>query len=272
MNQQESEEAVNNNESTGESVTGEKPFKKSNSPNRIEICGRGRRKAKDADRKVPEQSNNNNNQAHNSKRNCNNSRTHKNTTKLIVKKNNKSTFTTSGKEKDEPKVKANKMKCEVTEKVEANSTLFTQAKLNTIEHINRALWGDMSDISEECECTMDLQEYTPHAEIPFAVGLLPLRTALEKMQATPDYQPRKTRSSVAPIRYDASSLKRKSNSLDSAVISKKQNTSGGEPKQNASTVCHIRIRAAPSQYIRNRKKFISEDMTSLAAATIANRQ
>lgn len=32
-------------------------------------------------------------------------------------------------------------------------------------------------------------------DIPLAVGLLPLRTALEKIQATPEHQPRKTRSS-----------------------------------------------------------------------------
>lgn len=35
---------------------------------------------------------------------------------------------------------------------------------------------------------------SPSKDIPYAVGLLPLRTALEKLQAMPEYHPRKTRS------------------------------------------------------------------------------
>ena len=35
----------------------------------------------------------------------------------------------------------------------------------------------------------------PSKDIPLAVGLLPLRTALERIQATPEHQPRRTRSS-----------------------------------------------------------------------------
>ncbi|CAK9832928.1 hypothetical protein ANTRET_LOCUS9688 [Anthophora retusa] len=114
---------------------------------------------------------------------------------------------------------------------------FALPKLDTIEHINRALWGDMSD----CE-SKNLLECAPNTEIPFAVGLLPLRTALEKMQATPDYQPRKTRSSVAPLRHDYG-FKGKN-----------------DLKENAKAVCHIQIRTAPSQFARNRKKYLAANV------------
>uniref|UniRef100_A0ABD2W4F1 BTB domain-containing protein n=1 Tax=Trichogramma kaykai TaxID=54128 RepID=A0ABD2W4F1_9HYME len=67
--------------------------------------------------------------------------------------------------------------------------------------VSRALWGDRSDIAEDGsdpnDDGIDGLEYSPSTEIPYAVGLLPLRAALEKLQATPDHQPRKTRSSVA---------------------------------------------------------------------------
>ena len=72
--------------------------------------------------------------------------------------------------------------------------LETQQLNSSASSVSRALWGDMSDISEQNE---EYQEYSCNTDIPFAVGLLPLRAALEKLQATPDYQPRKTRSSAA---------------------------------------------------------------------------
>lgn len=143
-------------------------------------------------------------------------------------------------------------------------------KLHTIERINRALWGDMSDIPNDHENQITLDDYTPHTEIPFAVGLLPLRTALEKMQATPDYQPRKTRSSVAPLRCDSTNLKRKSYAtLDSNAIPRKH-FHAPETKGNSDTVCHIQIRTAPSQYIRNRRKFLATEINTMKSCPITN--
>lgn len=61
---------------------------------------------------------------------------------------------------------------------------------------------------------------SPSKDIPYAVGLLPLRTALEKLQAMPEYQPRKTRSASSGKEsggeVPAGRLKRKaSSSVDS---------------------------------------------------------
>lgn len=61
---------------------------------------------------------------------------------------------------------------------------------------------------------------SPSKDIPYAVGLLPLRTALEKLQAMPEYHPRKTRSASSGKEsggeVPAGRLKRKaSSSVDS---------------------------------------------------------
>ncbi|XP_060819502.1 uncharacterized protein LOC132908985 isoform X3 [Bombus pascuorum] len=266
LNQQEIEETINNNEAVKDLQEKEKHFKKSNFSNRAELCIKRKRKIKVTDRKVPEQAINNVMQP--IRKTFNNSR--RNAEKLIVRKNNKSTL--SNKEKDEQTVKiTNKLKCDISEATEIDS-IFTLPKLNTIEHINRALWGDMSDFPEDYENKVNLMECTPNTEIPFAVGLLPLRTALEKMQATPDYQPRKTRSSVAPIRQDIDNLKRKNcTHLGKVTDSKRQNACINHPKENAKAVCHIRIRTAPSQYVRNRKKYLSTDVNTLEPPTIINK-
>ncbi|XP_043264682.1 uncharacterized protein LOC122404619 isoform X2 [Colletes gigas] len=268
LNHQETEEIVNNNDTVKEHHGRERHFKKSGSLNKMELCAKRKRKIKDADHKVPEQSINNIMQAN--KKTFNTSR--KNTAKLIVKKNSKPTYTISSKEKDDQTVKiTNRLKCDVSGTTVEDS-IFTSLKTNTIEHINRALWGDMSDFPEDYENRMNLLEYTPNTEIPFAVGLLPLRTALEKMQATPDYQPRKTRSSVAPIRQDNCTFKRKSyTNSEKVTVAKKQNSCNGYAKENAKTVCHIEIRTAPSQYIRNRKKYFTTGVASLETA-IMNKQ
>ncbi|XP_050600913.1 uncharacterized protein LOC126929003 isoform X2 [Bombus affinis] len=266
LNQQEIEETINNNEAVKDLQEKEKHLKKSNFSNRAELCIKKKRKIKVTDRKVPEQAINNVMQP--IRKTFNNSR--RNAEKLIVRKNNKSTL--SNKEKDEQTVKiTNKLKCDISEATEIDS-IFTLPKLNTIEHINRALWGDMSDFPEDYENKVNLMECTPNTEIPFAVGLLPLRTALEKMQATPDHQPRKTRSSVAPVRQDIDNLKRKNcTHLGKVTDSKKQNTCINHPKENAKAVCHIRIRTAPSQYVRNRKKYLSTDVNTLEPPTIINK-
>lgn len=257
LNQQEVEENVANNDTVKEYNGRERHFKKS-LPNKAELCAKRKRKIKGTDRKVPEQ------------KTFNSSR--KNTTKLIVKKSHKPAYTIPNKEKDEQMVKINELKCDISETI-AMDSIFTSPKISTIEHISRALWGDMSDFSEDYEYRMKLLEHTPNTEIPFAVGLLPLRTALEKMQATPDYQPRKTRSSVAPIKQDGNSLKRKSCTYsDKIPVAKKQHSCISDPKQNAKTVCHIQIRTAPSQYVRNRKKYLSTNLNTLEPQTIMNKQ
>lgn len=264
LNQQEIEETINNNETIKTSTEKKEHFKKSNFSNKTELCIKRKRKIKDVDRKVPEQIINNVIQP--IKKTFNNSRRN---TKLIVKKNK---CIISNKEKDEQTVKiTNKLKCGISEATNIDS-IFTLPKLNTIEHINRALWGDMTDFAEDYKNRINLLENSSNTEIPFAVGLLPLRTALEKMQATPDYQPRKTRSSVAPIRQEINNLKRKNcTHLVKVTDSKKQNMCINDPKENAKAVCHIQIRTAPSQYVRTRKKYLSTDINSLESPIIINK-
>jgi len=193
-----------------------------------------------------------------------------------VKRSNKTSCTaTGGKEKEESKTKTNnKFKGDNTEKsVALDQSAISIAKSNTRENIDRFLWGDLSDTLDDPRIeTTDLLAYPSNTEIPFAVGLLPLRTALEKMQATPDYQPRKTRSSVAPMKQDVActSLKRKNGTSfsDAMVLSKRQNCNNNNESPN--TVCHIRIRAAPSQCMKNRKRLLSDSITRLPTTEIAN--
>ncbi|KYM94069.1 hypothetical protein ALC62_15296 [Cyphomyrmex costatus] len=268
LSQQESDEIMNNGLSLSSSLGIEKSFKKSNSPNRTESCTRAKRKGKE-DRKVPDHSSiasvvQSNKKSNNSK---------KTNSKLIVRKSNKSTCTVAGnkereelrsKEESKPKVNS-KFKTENTERsiTVDQSTIHHSVKSNVCKCISRALWGDMSDTLDYWENEMDLLAYPSNTEIPFAVGLLPLRTALEKMQATPDYQPRKTRSSVAPMKQDANnSLKRKYCTPPDAVVpSKKHNGTNNDESPN--TVCHIEIRTAPSQCVKNRKRFLPDSITSL---------
>lgn len=242
LNQQESDEAASNGFTMGNSAGTEKQFKKSNSPNRTESA-KVKRKCKE-DRKVLDSSTG---IVQSSKKNSSSKRSR---SKLIIKKSNKSTCTvTSNKEKDESKPKASSRF-----KVETDQSAVSFVKPNTCECINRALWGDMSDTLDNRESEIDLLAYPSNTEIPFAVGLLPLRAALEKMQATPDYQPRKTRSSVAPVKQDAAgSLKRKN---------------GNNNNESPNTVCHIQIRTA--QCVKSRKRFLSDSITSLPATDVAS--
>lgn len=168
--------------------------------------------------------------------------------------------------KEQEKIKDEKCEKETIENLE-------QQQLNTIATVNRALWGDMTDISQEINNTKDSMECS--MEIPFAVGLLPLRAALEKMQAMPDYQPRKTRSSVAPIKQDTTNNyhKRKNNNhCEIANVSKKHiATSESIIKENAKTVCHIEIRTASQCSARSRKRSLS-DCSSVESTAIADKQ
>lgn len=267
LSQQENDEAASL--SSGSFPGTEKSFKKGNSPNRTESCAKVKRRGKE-DRKVPDHSAIAS-AVQSSKKNSHSKKTN---SKLIVRKSNKSACTVAvSKEreelklKDEPKLKANsRFKTENTERsVTADQPTITyhSVKSNVCKCISRALWGDMSDTLDYWENEMDLLAYPSNTEIPFAVGLLPLRTALEKMQATPDYQPRKTRSSVAPMKQDAgNNLKRKyCTPSDTLVPSKRQN--GNNNDESPNTVCHIEIRTAPSQCVKNRKRFLSDSITSL---------
>ncbi|XP_070165344.1 uncharacterized protein [Polyergus mexicanus] len=272
LNQQESDEAINNGFSSGTFAGTEKLFKKGNSPNRTESCAKTKRKGKE-DRKVPDH----NTIASSVQSHKKSPNSRKNNSKLMVKKNDKSMCTeASSKEKEEsrPKVEGksrtnNRFKTD-TERLAILDQHSIVIKSNTCECINRALWGDMSDMLDCWEGQIDLHAYPSNTEIPFAVGLLPLRTALEKMQAMPDYQPRKTRSSVAPLKQDAAnSQKRKICApLEATVPSKKQN--GNNNNESPNTIYHIEIRTAPSQCVKSRKRFLPDSITSLPATNVTN--
>ncbi|XP_028049185.1 uncharacterized protein LOC105831041 isoform X2 [Monomorium pharaonis] len=264
LSQQENDEAANNSLFSGSSPGTEKLFKKGNSPNRTEL--KAKRKGKE-DRKVPDHSALAS-AVQSSKKSSNSKKTN---SKLIVRKSNKSACTVAGnKEREESKPKtSSRFKTENTDRSPTadQPAAYHSSKSNVCKCISRALWGDMSDALDYWENDIDLLAYPSNTEIPFAVGLLPLRTALEKMQATPDYQPRKTRSSVAPMKQDSSnSLKRKyCTPSDAVVLSKKQNGSNAIESSNSMSVCHIEIRTAPSQCVKNRKRFLSDSITSLPA-------
>lgn len=59
--------------------------------------------------------------------------------------------------------------------------------LNDVLHVED---GNEKEVSVDNNCVT-----SPTKDVPFAVGLLPLKTALEKIQTIPEHQPRKTRSS-----------------------------------------------------------------------------
>ncbi|KMQ98124.1 protein tkr, partial [Lasius niger] len=272
LNQQESDEAVNNGFSSGTFAGTEKPFKKGNSPNRTESCAKAKRKGKE-DRKVPDHST----IASSVQSNKKSSNSRKSNSKLMVRKSNKPACTVaSSKEKEESRPREegksrtnNKFKADTERLATSDQQSVVSSKSNTCECINRALWGDMSD-TLDCWESEDLHSYPSNTEIPFAVGLLPLRTALEKMQAMPDYQPRKTRSSVAPLKQDAANSQKRKNCapLDVVVPSKKQN--GNNNNESPNTVYHIEIRTASSQCVKSRKRFLPDSITSLPATDVAN--
>ncbi|XP_076246464.1 uncharacterized protein LOC143186642 [Calliopsis andreniformis] len=226
-----------------ETICEERDIRKSTSLNETEFCTKGKRKSK--------------------------KNRGKNLTSIkLLQKNHQTTAAISDKARDEEIIKVN----EVSETIEMDSIFKTFAKENLMENINRALWGDMSDFSEDFSNNrMNSLEHKDR-EIPFAVGLLPLRTALEKMQATPDYQPRKTRSSMnVSIKHDSNSLKRGYVCSDKVTSFKKQNSCNF--KQNAKTVCHIEIRTASTQFVKRRsRKYLQSNFNRLGSQTIVNKQ
>ncbi|XP_047359449.1 protein PF3D7_1417600-like isoform X1 [Vespa velutina] len=271
LNQQDCEDITNNGISIQQqTVIDDKLLEKTNFPNKMESFGKGKRRIKENNRKVTDQNVINIGRC-NKKCFNNNLRAQRNHSKTVVKKN------INNNKSDQKSKGNNRLKCEMTTD-DINRLKISMGtspiKRNAVGYISRALWGDMSDIIERNNDIMDLSDYSPDGEIPFAVGLLPLRTALEKMQAMTDYQPRKTRSSVAPNKQEINHFKRKTSTLDSNVLAKKQNVGSIVQDNNkTNTVCHIQIRAAPSShYIKNRKKFLNEHVTTLGSPTIVNRQ
>ncbi|KAK0168250.1 hypothetical protein PV327_002074 [Microctonus hyperodae] len=267
LNQPEIDDNVQNN---NETITREKiRF------NNIKSFTKSRRKIKESDENSVE-----------SKKNVNNSRTMRSTTKYTSKSgssNNNSTRCSYTKISKDEKTKSSGGKLKninkLNNKIETiDSDNCIQVKLNTIASVDRALWGDMSDIMENSESGVSLPEHSSSKEIPFAVGLLPLHAALERMQAMPDYQPRKTRSSFAPVKHyqllqqqqqqqqqDSSinGLKRKANCNDNDNInlSKRLNNfdclinnndnDDDNGNDTSNTFCHIEIHTS-SQCSENR--------------------
>lgn len=180
-------------------------------------------------------------------------------------------------DRDEQKTKSNsKSKGEKTEKAESTDCDFLlPTRLNTIASVDRALWGDMSDVLENRENGVTLiTDYSPSKEIPFAVGLLPLRAALERMQATLDHQPRKTRSSVAPFRQDLSGFRRKvtANCADSIAVTKKPiNNSEHYADRAPNTVCHIQIRTS-EKCAENHRTSSNEEIIAVGSTSDSNRR
>ncbi|XP_011312825.1 uncharacterized protein [Fopius arisanus] len=251
LNQLENDDTVNNN-SEAINCKKTKDFKKQqlkhlkkfNKIKSIKLNG----KSKDSESRISDEN----------RKHVINSRPLRSNRKIVTKSSSK--FSLS---REEPKGKNTKIKIEKIKSLDKDD--FIPVKLNTIASVDRSLWGDMSDLLENCQNNAVLPDYSQSKEIPFAVGLLPLRAALERMQAIPDYQPRKTRSSVAPYKVDSCGLKRKANGdIESIVISKKQ--CSPERSIESDTVCHIQIhtssQCSQSNEIVQAKPFISVEPAS----------
>ncbi|XP_046998962.1 uncharacterized protein LOC124615174 [Schistocerca americana] len=76
--------------------------------------------------------------------------------------------------------------------------VYAQEAVETSE-VQKITVSDITELPENYILLTDAktegQVISPNKDIPYAVGLLPLKTALEKFQSMPDHQPRKTRSS-----------------------------------------------------------------------------
>ncbi|KAJ9586660.1 hypothetical protein L9F63_019762 [Diploptera punctata] len=102
--------------------------------------------------------------------------------------------------------------------------------------------GDDTQENEKVAATVDKKEIieggaitSPSKDIPYAVGLLPLKTALEKLQAITDYHPRKTRSassSKESTEMPASRLKRKSSTTGEGSEKKLKSDDGDCENEN----------------------------------------
>lgn len=100
---------------------------------------------------------------------------------------------------------------------ESNKNEDTLAILTDNAKLEDTLLDDLNDDDDE----------TASKDIPLAVGLLPLRTALERIQATPEHQPRKTRSSSL-TGEGSKGGKRKSDSESESVEKKARSVDVGD--------------------------------------------
>ncbi|XP_014203704.1 zinc finger and BTB domain-containing protein 18.3 [Copidosoma floridanum] len=267
LNQQESEETL-------VKVKSKLKDGKKSSPDNIKLFSRTKRKNKELERRVPNvkvivTATQSTSKSH--------SRPLRRTSKLVDRCTPKNHLAKSS---DKPKtVEKLTNSVSVHERPEATETVAGDNQhLNDVpvksniraSSVNRALWGDMSDMTEDGEVNEEFLEYSQSAEIPFAVGLLPLRAALERMQATLDHQPRKTRSSVASTKQEPNNLKRKNSPLHETVApAKKQNIHDIEVEENASAVCHIQIRTS-SPCSKLRKRSLSDGTTASLSGTAVN--
>ncbi|XP_034939730.1 uncharacterized protein [Chelonus insularis] len=209
----------------------------------IKPVTKSKRKIKESETKIADE-----NIVASQKKVSNNSRSVRSAAKIASKRSNNSR-SYSKITKHEPKAKTSKLKNMKLEKIESlENEAFVPLRLNTIASVDRALWGDMSDILENQKDATLIPEHSLSKEIPFAVGLLPLHAALERMQAIPDYQPRKTRSSFAPSKQEFHGLKRKLIACDSESWVTKKQCSSDHIINTSSTDCHIKIQPSSQCY------------------------
>ncbi|KAF7995347.1 hypothetical protein HCN44_006454 [Aphidius gifuensis] len=173
--------------------------------------------------------------------NNNNSRSLRSTSKLIKKTNSYNKIVKDDKTKtiSSSSTSSSSSSSSSSSLLNKNNETFVPMKLNTIASVDRSLWGDMSDVIEYSENNNNnnnniLNEYSSSKEIPFALGLLPLRAALERMQAALDYQPRKTRSSVAPT-TTTTTTKFDTNNTSKRKTNSSSDSDTGSPKKQINT-------------------------------------
>ncbi|XP_015604748.1 uncharacterized protein LOC107272263 [Cephus cinctus] len=279
LNNQDTDDSVNNNDLTSDiqrSRDKHTDTRKDHSNSTTETLNKLKRKVKESEQRISDE--NTMNSLQSNKRNSHNTRTLRSSSKSLKKNANKSrlSLVKSNKSDQRSRNNSSKLRSSKIDKLEYLEVRpYVPAKLNTIASVNRALWGDMSDILEDRETGIELPEYSPSKEIPFAVGLLPLRAALERMQAMPDYQPRKTRSSVAPVKQETNGGIKRKNSVsnaDSPSSTKRTISTGGTSNENSNTICHIQISTTSPQTVRSRKRLLSETGPTVESSIVGNKR
>lgn len=97
---------------------------------------------------------------------------------------------------------------EPTEELILSSFNNEEEKLDMLEETVK----EQEEVPDEC---IETSIISPTKDVPFAVGLLPLKTALEQIQMQNDHQPMKTRSGVPVLKLE--SIKRR-NSEDQCLV------------------------------------------------------
>lgn len=97
--------------------------------------------------------------------------------------------------------------------------------LSTLNNTDKSSLVMDDVIAEEC---IETSVISPTKDVPFAVGLLPLKTALEKIQLKTEHQPRKTRSGIVNLRHEnQASKRRQSTDIQNDMPEKKIKTDDG---------------------------------------------